>query len=120
MVQTEQAVRRFTYAQAVNEAFHQEMENDPTVIVMGEDVGATGGIFQTTKDLIDRFGAERVRDTPITESAFVGAGVGAAVNSDWEHAAPIIASKAIRLKLMNRPIFLYFNYGYLMNSAFSS
>ena len=88
MVQTEQAVRRFTYAQAVNETLRQEMENDPTVIVMGEDVAggagrddfedAWGGPFRLTRGLIGQFGAERVRDTPISEAGFVGAGVGAA------------------------------------------
>jgi 2-oxoisovalerate dehydrogenase E1 component len=55
------------------------MERDARVIVMGEDVGATGGIFQVTKGLYERFGAERVRDTPISEATFVGCGIGAAI-----------------------------------------
>jgi 2-oxoisovalerate dehydrogenase E1 component len=57
----------------------QEMARDPSVFLMGEDVGATGGIFQVSKGLMDRFGAERVRDTPISEATFCGAGVGAAI-----------------------------------------
>jgi pyruvate/2-oxoglutarate/acetoin dehydrogenase E1 component len=55
------------------------MARDPRVFVMGEDVGLIGGIFQVTKGLRDRFGEDRVRDTPISEATFVGAGVGAAV-----------------------------------------
>jgi 2-oxoisovalerate dehydrogenase E1 component len=55
------------------------MARDPSVFLMGEDVGATGGIFQVSKGLMDRFGPERVRDTPISEATFCGAGVGAAI-----------------------------------------
>ena len=87
MVQA-QAIRQLTYAQAVNEAFRQEMERDPTVFIMGEDIAgapgrpdhedAWGGVFRLTKGLIGQFGAERVRDTPISEAGFMGAGVGAA------------------------------------------
>ena len=73
------AARELTFAQALNEAMAQEMERDPSVFLMGEDVGATGGIFQVSKGLMDRFGAERVRDTPISEATFCGAGVGAAI-----------------------------------------
>jgi 2-oxoisovalerate dehydrogenase E1 component len=68
-----------SFVQALNQALAQEMERDPTVFLMGEDVGETGGIFQVTKGLVDRFGEERVRDTPITEAAFVGCGIGAAL-----------------------------------------
>ena len=71
--------RELTYADALNEALAQEMERDPSVFIMGEDIGPLGGVFQVTKNLYDRFGAERVRDTPITEPAFCGAGVGAAI-----------------------------------------
>lgn len=70
--------RELTFAEALNEALRQEMERDPTVIVMGEDVGVYGGIFGVTKDLIKKFGPERVIDTPISEAGFIGAGVGAA------------------------------------------
>lgn len=67
------------FTEAIAEALHQEMERDDDVIVMGEDVGATGGLFQATRGLFDRFGGERVRDTPISEATFVGCGVGAAI-----------------------------------------
>ena len=70
---------QITYAQALNEALREEMQLDPTVFIMGEDIGHHGGIFQVTKDLINEFGPERVRDTPISESAFVGLGIGAAM-----------------------------------------
>src|SRR5688500_3281385 len=68
-----------TYAQALNEALREEMKNDDRVFLMGEDIGHHGGIFRVTKDLIDECGAERVRDTPISESSFVGLGIGAAM-----------------------------------------
>lgn len=68
-----------TYAQALNEALREEMRVDPRVFLMGEDIGHHGGIFRVTKGLIDEFGADRVRDTPISESSFVGLGIGAAM-----------------------------------------
>ena len=71
--------RELTFAQALNEAMAQEMERDPSVFLMGEDVADTGGIFQVSKGLLERFGRERVRDTPISEATFCGAGVGAAI-----------------------------------------
>ena len=71
--------REISFTAALNEALTDEMERDGRVIVMGEDVGATGGIFQVTKGLYERFGAERVRDTPISEATFVGCGIGAAI-----------------------------------------
>jgi 2-oxoisovalerate dehydrogenase E1 component len=71
--------RDLTMAEALNEAFHGEMERDARVFVMGEDVGLIGGIFGVTRGLRERFGEDRVRDTPISEATFVGAGVGAAI-----------------------------------------
>jgi 2-oxoisovalerate dehydrogenase E1 component len=71
--------REITMGEALNEALHGEMERDDRVFVMGEDVGLIGGIFQVTKGLRERFGENRVRDTPISEPSFVGAGVGAAI-----------------------------------------
>ena len=68
-----------TYAQALNEALREEMQADERVFLMGEDIGHHGGIFRVTKDLYNEFGAERVRDTPISEAAFVGLGIGAAM-----------------------------------------
>ena len=84
------AERELTYREAINEALRQEMRRDETVFLMGEDIAgapgrddpemldAWGGVLKVTAGLINEFGPERVRDTPITESAFVGAGVGAA------------------------------------------
>ena len=71
--------RELSFPAALNEALEQEMKRDDSVFVMGEDVGETGGIFTVTKGLMDKFGEERVRDTPISESTFVGCGVGAAI-----------------------------------------
>lgn len=70
--------RTLTMAAAISEAIAQAMAADPCVFVMGEDVGRYGGIFGATSGLFDRFGAERVRDTPISETAFIGAAIGAA------------------------------------------
>ncbi len=71
-------MRKLTFAQALNEALRQEMRRDPTIYVAGEDVGKYGGIFGVTAGLLEEFGEERVRDTPITESAIIGSAVGAA------------------------------------------
>ncbi len=71
--------RTLSYPEALNEALNQEMLRDDRVFLMGEDVGATGGIFGVSKGLMDRYGSERVRDTPISEATFVGCGVGAAI-----------------------------------------
>jgi pyruvate/2-oxoglutarate/acetoin dehydrogenase E1 component len=72
------AVRRLTAAKAMVEGIAQEMERDPSVFYLGEDVGAYGGIFSSTTGLLDRFGPTRVLDTPISETAFIGLAVGAA------------------------------------------
>jgi acetoin:2,6-dichlorophenolindophenol oxidoreductase subunit beta len=69
-----------TYREAVARAIAQEMERDPSVLFIGEDVGAAGGVFKTTEGLQERFGSERVRDTPISEQAIIGAAMGAAMN----------------------------------------
>ncbi|MBZ6079091.1 alpha-ketoacid dehydrogenase subunit alpha/beta [Microvirga puerhi] len=74
-----QGARELTFPEALNEAIRQEMERDPAVFMMGEDIAETGGIFQVTKGLVERFGHDRIRDTPISESTFCGAGVGAAI-----------------------------------------
>ena len=71
--------RTLSYPEALNEALEQEMLRDDRVFLMGEDVGATGGIFGVSKGLMERYGPERVRDTPISEATFVGCGVGAAI-----------------------------------------
>ena len=71
--------RILTYRQAVAEAMAEEMRRDPAIFLMGEDVGRHGGAFACSKGLIEEFGAERVRDTPISESVIAGAGLGAAL-----------------------------------------
>jgi len=71
--------RELSFVEALNEALHQEMARDDNVFLMGEDVGLTGGLFQVSRGLLDTFGEERVRDTPISEATFVGCGVGAAI-----------------------------------------
>ena len=68
-----------TYRAAVAEGIAREMQRDPSVVLVGEDVGAAGGVFKLTEGLFARFGAERVRDTPISEQAIVGAAMGAAM-----------------------------------------
>lgn len=68
-----------TYREAVALALADEMEADPNVFCLGEDIGAAGGVFKTTVGLFERFGPERVRDTPISEQAIVGAALGAAL-----------------------------------------
>jgi 2-oxoisovalerate dehydrogenase E1 component len=68
-----------TMAEALNEAMHAEMTRDERVFIMGEDVSLIGGIFGVTRGLRDKFGEDRVRDTPISEAGFLGAGVGAAI-----------------------------------------
>jgi pyruvate/2-oxoglutarate/acetoin dehydrogenase E1 component len=71
--------RRVTTAKAISEAIAQEMRSDPNVFVMGEDVGPYGGIFGSTGGLFEEFGTTRIIDTPISETGFIGAGIGAAV-----------------------------------------
>lgn len=67
-----------TYAQAIRDVIAEEMRKDENVFVMGEDIKVLGGIFGCTRGLVDEFGEERVRNTPISEAGFVGAGLGAA------------------------------------------
>ena len=73
------AGREMTFVEALNAALHAEMARDERVFLMGEDVGLIGGIFGVSRGLRERFGEERVRDTPISEPSFVGMGVGAAI-----------------------------------------
>ncbi|MEY3264882.1 MAG: hypothetical protein RL717_2359 [Pseudomonadota bacterium] len=72
------AIRTLTMAQAISESVSQEMTRDANVFVMGEDIGGYGGIFGATAGLLEKFGPDRVMDTPISESAFIGAATGAA------------------------------------------
>jgi pyruvate/2-oxoglutarate/acetoin dehydrogenase E1 component len=70
---------RITYREAVKQGIREALLRDPRVFLMGEDVGKYGGCFAVSKGLLDEFGEERIRDTPLSESAFVGAGIGAAM-----------------------------------------
>jgi 2-oxoisovalerate dehydrogenase E1 component beta subunit len=65
-----------TFLEAIKQAMFEEMERDPTVVLLGEDVGVYGGAFKTSEGLLERFGWERVIDTPISESAIIGAACG--------------------------------------------
>ena len=69
-----------TYVQAIRAGIWEEMERDPNVFVMGEDIAEYGGAFKVTAGMLERFGEKRVVDTPLSESAIVGAGTGAAIN----------------------------------------
>ncbi len=71
--------REITYAEAVREAMCEEMRRDQTVFLLGEDVGVYGGAFGVSLGMIDEFGADRVRDTPISEAAIAGCAIGAAL-----------------------------------------
>ncbi|MFC3088663.1 alpha-ketoacid dehydrogenase subunit beta [Tabrizicola soli] len=78
-VQIDAQLRELSYAEAIREAMAIALESDPAVVLMGEDIGTYGGAFQVTGDLIDRFGPERVMDTPISELGGAGVAVGAAL-----------------------------------------
>ena len=71
--------REMLFREAISLATAEEMRRDDTIFVMGEDVGASGGIFKCCEDLFDEFGSERVIDTPIAEAGYIGLGVGAAM-----------------------------------------
>ena len=75
-----------TYREAVAHGIAQEMRRDPSLVMLGEDIAAAGGVFKTTVGLLDEFGPERVRDTPISEQAILGAAMGAAMTG-----VPVIA-----------------------------
>lgn len=71
---------QMTLVQAINDALKTEMRRDPTVIVMGEDVGVNGGVFRATENLYKEFGPDRAIDTPLAESGIVGTAIGMAIN----------------------------------------
>jgi pyruvate dehydrogenase E1 component beta subunit len=72
-------MRTLTYSEAINEALREEMARDPSVFIIGEDVGTMGGVFGVTEGLLKQFGEERVMDTPISEAGIIGAALGAAM-----------------------------------------
>src|SRR5207244_5009292 len=78
LFQRSQAVREITYRQALNEALAEELERDPNVFLMGEEVAEYQGAYKVSAGLLQRFGPKRVIDTPISENRFAGRGVGAA------------------------------------------
>src|ERR1700692_1250456 len=72
--------QKMTYAAAIRQALQEEMRRDPRVFLMGEDIGIYGGAFGVTKGLLEEFGEERVRDTPISEQVIAGCAIGAALS----------------------------------------
>jgi len=72
-------VREITYRQAVNEALDEEMQRDPNVFLLGEEVAEYNGAYKVSQGLLDKFGPKRVLDTPISEGGFAGLGIGAAM-----------------------------------------
>jgi pyruvate dehydrogenase E1 component beta subunit len=75
-------MQQLTMAQAIKAALREELQRDPKLILLGEDIGQFGGAFQVTKGLVDEFGEERVRDTPLSEAAIIGCAIGLAM-SGW-------------------------------------
>lgn len=86
-----------TYREAVRQAIREAMENDSRVFLMGEDVGRYGGSFAVSMGLLEEFGTERIIDTPLCESAFTGAGVGAALNG----MRPIVEIMTVNFSLLS-------------------
>jgi pyruvate dehydrogenase E1 component beta subunit len=87
---------RTTYREAIRCAIRDAMNRDSRVFLMGEDVGSYGGCFAVSKGLLDEFGPERIRDTPLSESAFVGAGIGAALGG----MRPIVEIMTVNFSLL--------------------
>ena len=85
-----------TYREAVRAALREALIKDQRVFLMGEDVGAYGGAYAVSKGLLEEFGPERIRDTPLSESAFVGAGIGAALGG----LRPIVEIMTVNFSLL--------------------
>jgi pyruvate dehydrogenase E1 component beta subunit len=85
-----------TYREAVRAALREALQNDPRVFLMGEDVGLYGGAFACSRGLLEEFGPERVRDTPLAEASFVGAGIGAALGG----MRPIVELMTVNFSLL--------------------
>jgi pyruvate dehydrogenase E1 component beta subunit len=90
------AERTITYREAIREAIREALRRDERVFLMGEDVGAYGGAFGVSLGLLEEFGPERIRDTPLSESAFVGAGIGAALGG----MRPIVEIMTVNFSLL--------------------
>jgi pyruvate dehydrogenase E1 component beta subunit len=87
---------KMTYREAVRAGLHEALENDPRVFLMGEDVGKYGGTYACSKGFLEEFGPERIRDTPLSESSFVGAGIGAALGG----MRPIVEVMTVNFSLL--------------------
>jgi pyruvate dehydrogenase E1 component beta subunit len=85
-----------TYREATRAALREALQSDPRVFLMGEDVGCYGGAYACSKGLLEEFGPERVRDTPLSESTFVGAGIGAAIGG----MRPIVEVMTVNFSLL--------------------
>ena len=85
-----------TYREAIRTAMHEALTNDPRVFLMGEDVGKYGGSYACSKGFIEEFGPERIRDTPLCESGFTGAGIGAALGG----MRPIVEIMTVNFSLL--------------------
>jgi pyruvate dehydrogenase E1 component beta subunit len=90
------ATRRTTYREALRAGLRDALARDERVFLMGEDVGRYGGTYAVSKGLLEEFGEARVRDTPLSESAFVGAGIGAAING----MRPIVEVMTVNFSLL--------------------
>jgi pyruvate dehydrogenase E1 component beta subunit len=87
---------RTTYREAVREGIREALRKDSRVFLMGEDVGAYGGCYAVSKGLLQEFGPDRIRDTPLSESAFVGVGIGAALGG----MRPIVEIMTVNFSLL--------------------
>ena len=92
---------QLTYREAVRDGIAQEMRRDEKVVFLGEDVAAAGGVFKTTVGLLEEFGPDRVRDTPISEQAIIGAAMGASMTG-LRPVAEIMFSRFFRCLLGSR------------------
>jgi pyruvate dehydrogenase E1 component beta subunit len=88
--------RRISYREAMREAMHDALASDPRVFLMGEDVGRYGGTYAFSKGFLDEFGPDRIRDTPLSELGFVGAGIGAALGG----LRPIVEVMTVNFSLL--------------------
>ncbi|MFK5925004.1 MAG: alpha-ketoacid dehydrogenase subunit beta [Desulfuromusa sp.] len=89
-------LRKMTYRDAVREGMHEALQKDERVFLMGEDVGRYGGCFAASKGLLEEFGPDRIRDTPLSESTFTGAGIGAALGG----MRPIVEIMTVNFSLL--------------------
>ncbi|WHZ27778.1 MAG: acetoin dehydrogenase E1 component beta-subunit [Nitrospira sp.] len=96
MKEDSSVLTKMTYREAVRAGLREALHSDPRVFLMGEDVGKYGGTYACSKGLLEEFGAERIRDTPLSESTFVGAGIGAALGG----MRPIVEVMTVNFSLL--------------------